>query len=147
MPHMRENYEQLVNAIPDGVMVHRDSLLLYANSALLQMIGYESTEIVGQSVLLFLVAKQQELDERYAAFYSNNGKRLSSFKEYSLKRKDGAIIKIQTAGILVDWDEERAVLNFFRDVSYVAEMEKERQKFYLEIEKKNSALEQKNVDL
>ena len=46
---------RLVESSPDGIVISRDAIILYANPAAVQLLGYESgAALVGQSMAAFL---------------------------------------------------------------------------------------------
>src|SRR5712691_6887507 len=48
-------FRSLVEGAPDGIVISRDAIVLYANPAAVQLLGYESaSEMVGGSMASFL---------------------------------------------------------------------------------------------
>jgi diguanylate cyclase (GGDEF)-like protein/PAS domain S-box-containing protein len=116
-PPKSERYRSAFETCPDGVLIAQssDGRIVDANPALLSMMGYERTEVVGHTSI--------ELD-----FWGEDADRvklsealqeLSGFRdlEIRLRRKDGEVFWSQISASYADIDGSSCVLSFIRDVS------------------------------
>jgi len=99
----RENYKNLLNIIPYGVIeVDTKLKILYTNQAQYKMLGYKKTNFVGQNSLHWL---STEKEKKRAAKTTKNTvktqpKPFAYFTQY--KKSDGKLIDVQ-----IDWDYRR----------------------------------------
>ncbi len=114
----RHELQLLIERLPDGVLIHRDGTLRWANAALLEMFGLERVEeVVGRSILSFVPDEDREplaLAMRRAAASEVNEAR----PEYRIQRPDGSLRRVQAGTAqLVDFRGEPARMVVLRDVT------------------------------
>ena len=114
----RHELQQLIERLPDGVLIHREGTLRWANTALLEIFGLQRIEdVVGRSILSFAPAEDREplaLAMRRAAESEVSEGRA----EYRIQRPDGSLRRVQAGTAqLVDFRGEPARLVVLRDVT------------------------------
>jgi PAS domain S-box-containing protein len=114
----RHQLQQLIERLPDGVLIQREGVLRWANAAMLEMLGAPRLEdVVGRSVLTFMPAADREgvaLAMRRAAASEVSESRT----EYRIERPDGAIRRVQSGTAqMVDFEGEPARMVVLRDVT------------------------------
>jgi two-component system cell cycle sensor histidine kinase/response regulator CckA len=114
----RHELQQLIERLPDGVLIHRDGVLAWANPALLEILGFQRLEdIVGRAILSFVPDADRETQEtarRRAAASEVSEARL----EYRVQRPDGTLRRVQSGTAqLVVFDGEPARMVVLRDVT------------------------------
>jgi PAS domain S-box-containing protein len=114
----RHELQQLIERLPDGVLIQRDGMLRWANTALLEIFGLERVEdVVGRSIVSFVPVEDREslaLAMRRAAASEVNEAR----PEYRIQRPDGSIRRVQAGTAqLVDFRGEPARMVVLRDVT------------------------------
>lgn len=115
--HAAASFEKIVDDAPDGIVVTRDAVVLYANASAARLLGYESpAALVGNPMTSFLdqeslVTMRWRLQQLHAT-----GERLVP-REYPATRKDGVKIIAEIASALIEYQGEPAVLAFARDVT------------------------------
>jgi PAS domain S-box-containing protein len=114
----RHELRQLIERLPEGVLVHRGGIVAWANTAVLESLGYDRLEqVVGRHILDFTPPEDRAA---LAAAMANapenevNDNRI----EYRVLRPDGAIRRLQAGTVQhVDFEGERARLVVLRDVT------------------------------
>lgn len=136
-----ERYRQLVDLLPDAVVVHRDGKIVFANPAGVSLVGAASADqIVGRPVLDFVPPDQMELIKERIPQTSIEG-RVVPFIEEKFIRFDGSTIDVEVAGIPFSSQGKTAVQVVFRDITARKRAEAEREALIQELEAKNSELE------
>ncbi|MEZ5589726.1 MAG: PAS domain-containing sensor histidine kinase [Gammaproteobacteria bacterium] len=122
-----QRFRNLVESSLQGVFVHRDWQLLFANQALADMLGYDSPEAVLALCSPRAFIAPYELERLQKNLQSRlQGIHLPSY-EYDVVRQDGTVITLQNQASLVDWAGESAVQVAVIDVT-------ERKRAYQELE-------------
>jgi two-component system cell cycle sensor histidine kinase/response regulator CckA len=114
----RHELQQLIERLPDGVLIHHDGSLRWANAALVEIFGLQRVEdVVGRSILSFVPAEDREplalAMRRAAANEVADGR-----PEYRIQRPDGSLRRVQAGTAqLVDFRGEPARMVVLRDVT------------------------------
>ncbi len=103
-------YRELLEGSTQGMIIHKDGRVVFANAAAERFLGYRKGEIVGLS-RLDLIADQDV--ERINSFAAN---RQEGWMEFRSKRKDGSTVWTEGTASEVMWDGGQARLNAFLDV-------------------------------
>ncbi len=112
----RERFRDLVEAAPDGIVISRNGVVLYANPAALRILGCEeASELVGHP-MTFLDGRAITTMRQRIQHMVETGERLVPH-EYPATRRDGSVITAEIASIPIDFDGGPAVLAFARDVT------------------------------
>src|SRR3954454_3599752 len=65
MNESEKNYKQLIETIPDAIMIHYQDMIIYVNEAGKNMLGAEKKEdILGKSIYDFVKLRYQELAKK-----------------------------------------------------------------------------------
>ena len=112
-----QRYRDLIEQMPAPVIVHRRDLILFANSAALDMFGASSAaEVVGRSILDFVHPDDREqFVERMSATMDDGV--VTELSEQRRVRLDGSEIFVITRGVPVVWEGARAVLGTQIDIT------------------------------
>lgn len=111
-----ERDRRLVDLIPEGVVVHQNGWLVYANRAARRLIGWGPEDVRGQNVYSFVHPDQHaELAERLSELTHLGVP--SSPVELVLRRVDGETVAVESISILALWEGTPAVLAIMRDLS------------------------------
>lgn len=118
------HFRALVEAAPDGVVVSRRGVVLFANAAALRLLGcQEPSDLVGRSMGEFLSPDDMRvMQERIMA--SRGGENLGP-RTYRAKRKDGGEVAAEITSLPLPWEGGPAVIAFARDVTERARLEAE----------------------
>ncbi|MBF0620651.1 MAG: EAL domain-containing protein [Magnetococcales bacterium] len=118
-PTVTNQLEKLISTLPDGLIVHRDDLVLYANPAIAQLVGLSNpSEMVGQPVKRWVQARfiptWQDVNR-----IKQVGDELPIPQEIELIHVDREVIthvEIYSAR-LDDWQGDYAFITVLRDLS------------------------------
>jgi PAS domain S-box-containing protein len=109
---------QIVEEIPDGVLIQRGRLVVYANPAMAAFLGYESpATLVGMSTTGLLhpedaerpLAVQRRTEEHTAMPLS---------QEWRFRSRTGGLVELEASGgRIVEFDGESAILWVLRNIS------------------------------
>ena len=115
--HSQERYRTLVESSPDGVVIHRDGRILYANDSLAQLIGAgETWQLPGLPVADLLPPKdharvQRRLDQAMSAEGSVR------FDDEHVRHLDGHLIDVEVIATRIMFDGQPAMQAILRDVT------------------------------
>ncbi len=136
----RENYKSLVDYSPDGVIIHVDGIVKFANPSALKIIGvdgFEELENVS-AFNFFLPEYHQQIIDRIKR--TKAGEDLD-FAEVKIKNKKGEIVTLETKSILIKFNGYEAIQVVFHDLSEKKLLLKEQARAQI-AEETNELLEQ-----
>lgn len=136
----RENYKSLVDYSPDGVIIHVDGIVKFANPSALKIVGvsgFEELENVS-AFNFFLPEYHQLIIDRIKR--TKAGEDLD-FVEVKIKNKKGEIITLETKSILIRFNGYEAIQVVFHDISEKKLLLKEQARAQI-AEETNELLEQ-----
>lgn len=112
----RERYDALVQNLPDGIVVHSDFRILFANDAAVRMLGATSIdELLGQSIFPFTHPDYMyQLDAKIYQFLQG-GRTKSVFRKFI--RLDGGIVETEVHAVPVTFYGKPAIQLIIRDMS------------------------------
>jgi PAS domain S-box-containing protein len=95
----RHELRQLIERLPDGVLLYRDGIVSWANAAMVALLGYERVdEVIGRSVLDFAPEDDRPALAAVVARAAQNIVR-DERVEYRLLRADGSIRRVQASSV------------------------------------------------
>jgi PAS domain S-box-containing protein len=116
-----ERFRSLLDGLPDGVAVHRDGTMLYANAELARMTGHERTEdLVGRSLLEFVHPDERDSIRDILRDGQRTGARA---KERRIVRRDGAVRTFGITSLPLLFEGELAFLAICHDLTEHKSME------------------------
>jgi two-component system sensor kinase FixL len=92
--------QSIVNAVPDAIiMINRDGIIDFFNSAAERIFGYRAEEVIGQNVKILMPSPYREQHDGYLSRYLKTGeKRILGFGRIVVgKRKDGSTFPMELA--------------------------------------------------
>ncbi|WP_440991652.1 PAS domain S-box protein [Haloarchaeobius baliensis] len=117
---LRENeqrYRTLVELSPHSIMVHRDGEVVYANDALVELLGAETkTQVVGSHVNTFVPPEDYDEVADVAA-RTQRGKDTPTDRRRTVVTLDGAERVVETTGRQIAYEDGPAVLTIIQDVT------------------------------
>ena len=110
-------YRQLVDLLPEAVIVHCDARVIFANPAALALFGVtQISEIVGVHVEQFIAApSKNEVQARFASLHRGAAAD-TGFQERLLKKINGEVFTAEVAAQFVVRDGRRCVQAVVRDI-------------------------------
>ncbi|NLE59288.1 MAG: PAS domain S-box protein [Planctomycetes bacterium] len=118
-----ERYRQLVDTMPDAVVVHREGIVLFANRAAAHMIGAEAADqLIGRPILPFIHPDDRErVLQRIRQALEGVG---LPIVDHRLIRFDGALVEAETHPTRVSFGGALAVQSILRDVTKMTRAER-----------------------
>jgi hypothetical protein len=111
-----EKYSAVVEASKDGIIVIQDGILKFVNTASLELLGYDSSELVGKSFAGFIVSEYLELvQQRYIDRMA--GKDVPNLYEIDLIRQDGTEVPVELNASIIIFEDRPADMVFIRDIT------------------------------
>jgi PAS domain S-box-containing protein len=118
LKEIEARYLSLVENSPQGVVIHQQGLIVYANSAMNKICGcVRREELLGREFAEALAAPEEhaKLRQRQAARYAGMGGPAST--EWRGIRKDNREIWLSSSGTLIEWQGQPAILSFCVDIT------------------------------
>ncbi|OLN22029.1 PAS domain-containing sensor histidine kinase [Domibacillus antri] len=112
-----ESYKQLVELLPEAVMIYTNEKILYVNKAAeIMLAAQEKNEVIGRSVFSFILADYQQLSTQHIEeVYKEKQPVMQSEKE--LKRLDGKVIACEVSSLYIVFEGGEAVLSIIKDLT------------------------------
>lgn len=119
-----ENYKSLVDHSPDGVMIHHNGKIIFANPSALRIMGAEKMEeVVGRGAFEFILPEY--IDEVMERLNNTMNGISQSFFELRLRNFKGEIRSIETRPIRIKFNGVDAIQVVFHDVTTQKQLLKE----------------------
>ena len=116
-------FRDLIEQMPDGIVVHRDGRFQYVNPALVEMLHYPGAEdLLQRPVLDMLHADDREIAEGGIRDMLRTGK-AAPRRELRLIRYDGSFVVTEVMSLPIPFDGGRSILALIRDVTERTEMQ------------------------
>jgi PAS domain S-box-containing protein len=118
-----ESFRTLTESSPEGIIIHRNGRIIYANPAIATLLGYaDPAELCGLSVetlvpdqdLAPLVKRVAKIDSQAA---------ITPFEEHQLRRKNGVHISVETAHYEGTYAGKPAIISLLRDITQRKELQ------------------------
>ncbi len=114
-------FRALLDRLPDGVAVHRDGIILYANPELLRMTGYDrAEELVGRSLLDVVHPDERE---SVADRLRDSGRTGARSRERRVVARDGTDRIVEITALPVLFEGKLAFVGICHDVTGRKQME------------------------
>jgi PAS domain S-box-containing protein len=132
-----ERYRQLVEFCPDGILIHADGKILFANRALRESVGHD---FINLPIMQFVHPDYHEVVlARFRRL--NEGAIAQPWHEIKAVRSDGTTIDVEVASQAVSLNGRRCVQVMIRDITERKRADRERDELFGEVEAARSRLE------
>lgn len=113
----RDSYKQLIDVLPESVIIHRDNRILYVNKATVSMMGATSKEeLVGRSLFDFIDPEYKErAKERINQ--AKKMKRPLATLEHRIKNLNGLMFFFEASSLSIVFGGKEAVLTIGKDIT------------------------------
>ncbi|MFO7948938.1 MAG: PAS domain S-box protein [Candidatus Fermentibacteraceae bacterium] len=119
-----EKYRTVVEGSRDGIIIHRNGRIVFANRACFESLGYHSGEVLDHSIMDFIVPGQhQPVSERMEG--RARGEDVPSTFETTLRKGDGGLLPVEVNASIIEYDGEPAFIVFLRDITERRELERQ----------------------
>jgi PAS domain S-box-containing protein len=121
-----KRYRDLVELSPNGILIHQDGKVVFANRSALRLFGYHKlSELLGKSVLDFVHPDyRQVVTDRIKTMLSK--KTSAPLMEERLIRADGTPYDVEVVAIATNYNAKPAIQVEFRDISERKRADEER---------------------
>ncbi len=119
-----ERFEKLSSLTFEGILIHKNGIVLDVNESLVQMVGYTKGELVGKNIIELLVPKKY-----YPKIRKEMGKNTAKPYEIMGVKKDGTLFPVEIESKNVRSKNEDFRVTAIRDITERKKLEKERIKF------------------
>ncbi|MDY7030302.1 MAG: PAS domain S-box protein, partial [Thermodesulfobacteriota bacterium] len=111
-----EKYRVVVENANEGITVVQDGTLRFVNNFIIDLLGYSKDKLTSQPFIEFVHPDDRELVMRH---YDESLKVEKIAKKYNLRvvDKNGNIKWVQNSGVIIEWAERPATLNFLIDIT------------------------------
>ena len=117
MNESEKNYKQLIETIPDAIMIYSQDIIVYTNEAGKNMLGAQKKEdILGKSIYHFVNPHYQELAMKRVGQLRKE-KEETNHVEQKLVRLDQKNIFVEVSSRLIMYEGKEAILSIFEDIT------------------------------
>lgn len=118
MNESQKNYKQLIETIPDSIIIYYQDIILYINETGMNMLGAQKKEdILGKSIYQFINNHNyQELAIKNLEQLLKE-KKATNNVEQQLIRLDKKIIYVEVSSRLIKYEGKEAILSVFKDIT------------------------------
>ncbi|MDQ0244107.1 two-component system sporulation sensor kinase A [Bacillus fengqiuensis] len=117
MKASEENYKQLIETLPESIIIHDQNIILYANQSGENILGaHRKDEILGNSIYHFVDASYQEIARKRLRQLCEENTPTSNV-EQKLIRLDGKVIFVEVSSRSIIYEGKEAILSIFRDIT------------------------------
>lgn len=132
----KEKYRNLIEIIPDSIIVVKKGTIIFANPAFAKLVGVDDyRDIIGRKRLEFIHPDDHNFAKKCAKYVEGGGQDLPIVEE-RLVGSDGRVIHIEATGRLVPYEGETAIIAVGRDITERKRVER----LQKEIEEEQKAL-------
>lgn len=110
-----ERYRNVLENVPDLILVHRNGIILYANPSVTEVMGYAHDELINKQITDFIVPEYYPLIAQ-ATTMRMDGKIIEPY-EIEILTKAGKRLTVTVRGSLIDFNGTPASLNVLTDVT------------------------------
>jgi PAS domain S-box-containing protein len=130
-----ERYKSLVETLPDGVIVHSEGRVVFANSACARIIGAASpVDLIGRPILDSVHPDSRELAMKRIGTSLREGVPLPTAEEIFV-RMDGTPINVEVSAVPISYSAKPSMLTVFNDITERKEAEKTVQETVRELQR------------
>ncbi len=118
-----QSFRELIEKLPDMVMVHRSGTILYANSAMVRYLAVEDAAEVAGTSLVALLHRDERAAHQDRIRQQEQTPRPEQATTVRHLRADGRLTTLETASVPIQFDGGLATLALARDVTQRARLE------------------------
>ncbi|MDH4248762.1 MAG: PAS domain S-box protein, partial [Deltaproteobacteria bacterium] len=112
-----QRFRHLTEHSLQGVFVHNNAIVEFANQAAADLLGFESLELlIGRNPILLLLPQDQQIMQERAQLRMA-GEPVPNEYDIRMLRQDGMVIWVHMRNQLVDWDGKKSIVTVFNDIS------------------------------
>jgi PAS domain S-box-containing protein len=110
-------YRTLVDGSIQGVFIHQDFVIRFANPAMAQIFGYHTADaLMGQDIRMLVAPHERVRFEDYRTAHLQ-GTAISARYEWQGRREDGSQLWVESVASVVSWEGRPAILMTLLDIT------------------------------
>lgn len=110
-------YKQLIETIPDAIIIHYQDSIIYVNETGKDMIGaQEKEEVIGRCIYDFINPNYKEIAKKRMEELRNK-KKVTNNVEQKLARLDNKTIYIEISSRSIIFEGKKVILSVFKDIT------------------------------
>jgi diguanylate cyclase (GGDEF)-like protein/PAS domain S-box-containing protein len=111
-----ENLRTLASNANDGIVVHAQGRIVFANRCLGEIIGYDAAELLGHDIgEFFRPDEYARINQRYQSRLQ--GAEVPNQYETALLKQDGTEVPVEITAALTAWQGQPAIIVIVRDIA------------------------------
>jgi PAS domain S-box-containing protein len=115
-------FQAILDAAPDGVVISREGVVLFANDAAVRILGATTRDsVIGKQLYEFIGLEGARTMRERIELMRRTGARLPPL-EYSATRADGSTVIGEVTSMVSSYEDQPAVVAFVRDVTERVQM-------------------------
>ncbi|MBN2336521.1 PAS domain S-box protein [Candidatus Bathyarchaeota archaeon] len=126
-------YRTVIEQTRDALMIFVDSAVVYANQALLDLLGIKDVSEFGDNPFHFFVGEDRSKAKERLQHVLTHG-HTPGFFEYKLKRKDGKHIYVDVSTSPISYHGKKGIICFARDVTEKHRLEEEKKETQIRLQ-------------
>ncbi|MDA3861660.1 MAG: PAS domain-containing sensor histidine kinase, partial [Melioribacteraceae bacterium] len=138
-----ERFSRLSNLTYEGIVIHKDEIVIDANSSFIKMCGYKREEIIGKNIIQMIIPTKY-----HEALYASMQNEVVLPYIIESIRKDGTLLPLEIESRAIEYgiDNQNVRVVALRDVSIRKKSEQEIQKLLNAIEQTPVSILITNID-
>jgi PAS domain S-box-containing protein/putative nucleotidyltransferase with HDIG domain len=121
----QERYQNLVDMMPDAIVVHSNGKVVFANPAAIRLVnGKESGDVLGKKVMDFVHPDYRDIVVERIKSAQTQGVLIPAMEEKFI-RLDGTIVDVEVVGTLITFEDNPATQLIIRDITERKQRERE----------------------
>ncbi|MBK20337.1 MAG: hypothetical protein CMM52_16015 [Rhodospirillaceae bacterium] len=129
-------HRELLEDLPDAVIIHIDERIVFVNPAALRLFGAETDDqLIGKESLSFIPEEDRALQLERRRTVLNKQNQLDPVEQRRI-RLDGSIVDVETVATYIEWEGAPAFLGVLRDIT----SRKHAEEAYAEAQRRFSAV-------
>jgi len=115
--HSEERYKLMVDMLPDGLLIHRNGIILFVNQSAIKMLKVpKDKSFIGKSIWDFFPPERRDIVlQRMKSMNETNLP--APIIEYTLICFDGSLINVEVSSCKINYENEPAFYAIFHDVT------------------------------
>ena len=121
-----DRFIALINAAVDGIfIINERGIIEVANHSVEQMLGYSSSDLVGQNINVLMPSPHREQHDDYLHHYMSTGeaKIIGIGRDVEAQKKDGSLLLINLSVGRYDKNSDTKFVGIIRDLSFQKQRE------------------------
>ncbi len=135
-----ERYSTLINSMHDGVFVYRDGKILFANAALLKMIGFDKDEVIGASPYEFVCEADIEFVRSWYRDYKNKNQTKNEYDIRLINKYSKNLVYVSVKIAEINFQGKIALLGTANNITIKKRQEEQLRKLSITVEQNPNAV-------